>query len=209
MIDVAGTRIKNSSPPTLALLATAATQLGLIMATYHRAQAWLRRPGPWQVVVGFNSVLLTMYLWHMSAVLLVAGALSGAGVLPTPRVDTTLWWLWRIPWLLMLSLVLAVLVAIFSRVEMRHIRRPEARPAWLPVPLCRVLTSSVPRLLLTVGGYVGVVAGLLLNSITTRGHPERLGIPPMALAAYLAGALALRLLISVPVNRGVVQAERR
>jgi peptidoglycan/LPS O-acetylase OafA/YrhL len=201
MIDVAGTRIKNSSPPSLALLATAATQLGLIMVLYHPAQRWLHRRRPWELVVGVNSVLLTMFLWHLSAVLVVAGSLSFAGVLPTPKVGTTLWWLWRIPWLVMLSLVLAVLLAIFARVELRHLHHPEARRAWTPVPLCRVLTSSAPRLLLTVGGYVGVVAGLLLNSIAAREHPERLGIPPVALALYLAGALALRLLISVPVRR--------
>lgn len=201
MIDIGGIRIKNSSPPTLALLATAATQLGLIMVTYHRAQAWLRRRRPWQLVVGVNSVLLTMFLWQMSAVLLVAGALSWAGVLPTPKVDTAHWWLWRLPWLVMLSLVLAVLVAIFARVETHRVHHPEARPAWVPVPLCRLLTSSAPRLLLTVGGYAAVVIGLLLNSITPRGDPERLGIPPLALAVYLAGALALRLLISVPVRQ--------
>jgi fucose 4-O-acetylase-like acetyltransferase len=200
MIDVADTRIKNASPPTVALLATAVAQLGLIMVLYDRAQRWLQRRRPWQLVIGANSVLLTIFLWHMTAVLVVAGALSWAGLLPTPQVNTTFWWLWRIPWLIMLSAALAVLVAIFGRIEIRHVHRPDAKPGWMPIPLHRVLTSPVPRLLLTVAGYLAVAAGLLLNSLTSRTQHERLGIPPGALAAYLAGALVLRLLTSVPAK---------
>jgi fucose 4-O-acetylase-like acetyltransferase len=186
MIDVAGTRIKNASPPSLALLATAATQLGLIMLLHDPAQRWLSRRRPWLVVVATNSVLLTIFLWHMSAVLVVAGSLSWAGILPTPRVASTAWWLWRVPWLLMLSAVLAMLVAIFGRIELRRGRHAEG--------------SSLPRLLLTVGGYLAVVVGLLVNSVTSRFAHERFGVPLGALVAYLAGALVLRLMGVVPAK---------
>jgi fucose 4-O-acetylase-like acetyltransferase len=200
MIDVAGLRIRNASPPSLALLATAGTQLGLIMLVHDPVQRWLRGRRPWTLVVATNSVLLTIFLWHMSAVLVVAGTLAWAGVLPTPEVDTAFWWLWRVPWLLMLSVVLAVLVAIFSRIEMRRGRRPQTRPGWLPDPLCRLLTSPAVRLSLTVAGYAAVIVGLLVNSGTSRTAHERLGIPATALAVYLAGAAALRLLRSVPAG---------
>jgi fucose 4-O-acetylase-like acetyltransferase len=200
MIDIAHTRIKNASPPSLALLATAGTQLGVIMLLCGPAQRWLQRRRPWTLVVGTNSILLTIFLWHMSAVLVVAGTLSLAGALPTPTVDTTYWWLWRIPWLIMLSIVLAVFVAIFGRIELRRGRRPEAKPAWMPALLERVLTAPVPRLLLTVGGFVAVVLGLLVNSVTSRFEHEWFGIPLDALVAYLAGALVLRLLRSVPAK---------
>jgi hypothetical protein len=198
MIDVAGTRIKNASPPSLALLATAGTQLGLIMLLHDAAQRWLQRRRPWLVVVATNSILLTIFLWHMSAVLVVAGGLSSAGLLPTPRVDSTSWWLWRLPWLLMLSAVLAVLVAIFARIELRGRRRPDGWPAWTPGLLHRVLISPGPRLLLTVGGFVAVVVGLLVNSVTSRFTQERFGVPLDALVTYLAGALVLRLVRLVP-----------
>lgn len=194
MIDVAGTRIKNASPPSLALLATAGTQLGLIMLLHDAAQRWLRRRRPWQVVVATNSVLLTIFLWHMSAVLVVAGSLSRAGLLPTPRVNSTAWWLWRLPWLAMLSAVLAVLVAIFGRIELRRGRGERGRGERGPA----AGGSRVPRLLLTVGGYVAVVVGLLVNSVTSRFAHELFGIPLDALVAYLAGALVLRLMRVVP-----------
>ncbi len=198
MIQVAGDRIKNASPPTLALLAAAAAQLGLIMLLHDPAQRWLRRRRPWLLVVAADTIVLTVFLWHMSAVLVVAGTLSWAGLLPTPPVNSTSWWLWRLPWLIMLGTVLTVLVAIFARVETRRIHRPENRPTWIPAPVQRVLASPVPRMLLTVAGFVAVVLGLLGNSLTSRTQHETLGIPPAALAAFLAGALILRLLRSVP-----------
>jgi fucose 4-O-acetylase-like acetyltransferase len=208
MIDVAGTGIKNASPPTLALLATAATQLGLIMLLHDPAQRWLRGRRPWLLVVATNSVLLTIFLWHMGAAVLVAGSLSWAGLLPTPRVDTAFWWLWRIPWLIMLSLALAALVAIFGPIETRRVRRPRSRPGWVPGPLLHALNTPVPRLVLTAGGFAAVVAGLLVNSATARTQPAPLGIPSAALAAYLAGAAVLRLLRSVPVESAVDSHER-
>jgi hypothetical protein len=200
MIDIGG-MVKNTSPPTLALLATAGAQLGLILTLYEPAQRWLHRRRPWEVVVATNSVLLTIFLWHMSALLVVAGTLSWAGALPTPRVDTTLWWLWRIPWLIMLSIVLVVLVAIFGRIELRHPHRPETRPDWMAVPLCQLLAWRVPRLMLTAGGYAAVIVGLAINSATSRFRHEPVGIPVVALALYLAGALVLRLLFANPAKR--------
>jgi hypothetical protein len=74
----------------------------------------------------------------------------------------------------------------------------------MAAPLHRVLTSPVPRLLLTIAGFVAVILGLLANSLTSWVEHERLGIPPAALAAFLAGALTLWLLRSVrtiPVTR--------
>jgi hypothetical protein len=200
MIQVAGGRIKNASPPTLALLATAAAQLGLILLLHDSARRWLHQRRPWLLVVATNTVVLTIFLWHMTAVLVVAGTLSWAGLLPTPPVSSAFWWLWRIPWLIMLSIALTVLVAIFGRIETRHLHRPDSRPTWIPAPLHRVLTSPVPRLLLTIAGFVGVILGLLGNSLTSRTEHETLGIPAGPLAAFLAGAMTLRLLRSVPDN---------
>ncbi len=198
MIDIAGERVRNASPPTLALLATATAQLGLIMLLREPAGRWLRRPRPWRTVVAANTVVLTIFLWHMSAVLLLVGALWWAHLLPTPPVGSAAWWLWRIPWLALLTIALTPLVVIFGPIEARRTHRPDTVPAWLPGRLNRVLTGAVPRLLLTVGGFVAVVVGLLDNNLTARVHREPLGVPTAALVAFLAGALALRLLRSVP-----------
>ena len=191
MIDVTGERIKNASPPSLAMLATATAQIGVILLVRPPAERWLWRRGPWRVVVAGNAVVLTIFLWHMSAVLILVGALWWAHLLPTPPVGTVDWWLWRIPWLLLLSAVLAVLVAVFGAVE---VRRPRALRRQQP-PRHRVPARL--RAPLAVAGFAATVAGLLINNITSATHTEPLGVPDSALATFLSGALLLRLLRSL------------
>jgi fucose 4-O-acetylase-like acetyltransferase len=198
MIDVAHERIKNASPPTLALLAAATVQLGLIMLLHDPAQRWLRRRRPWLLVVAANAVVLTIFLWHMSAVLVLVGVLSWTHLLPTPRVGSAGWWLWRVPWLLMLTVVLTALVAIFAPVETRAPRRPQVPAGLVPGWLRRGLAHRVPRLVLTAAGLCATVVGLLVNNITSPTRPEPLGVPAAALAPFLAGALVLHLLRALP-----------
>ncbi len=203
MIDVAGEPIRNASPPTVALLAAATMQLGLVAVLRGPGERWLHRPRPWLAVVAANAVVLTIFLWHMSAVLVLVGVLSSLDLLPTPAVGTAAWWLWRLPWLVMLILVLAVLVAIFGPIERRGARRPATRPRWLPAGVARALTHPVPRTGLTVVGYTAAVAGLLGNSVSANVGHELFGMPTAALVTFLAGAAALRLLRAVPAGNPV------
>ena len=195
MIDVGGRQPRNASPPTLALLAVATFQLGLLMAVRDPAERWLHRRRPWLTVVALNSVVLTIFLWHMSAVVLLVGVLDALGVLPMPVVATTAWWLWRLPWLLLLTVVLLGLVTVFGPVEARS-RRARRRP--LPAWLSRPLAGPVPRVLVTVAAYAAVIAGLVSNTVAPRTGTYLVGLPAAGLAAYLVGASALRLLRSQP-----------
>ncbi|RAO61253.1 acyltransferase family protein [Micromonospora saelicesensis] len=187
MLKVPDERLDNAAPPSLALLAVAAGQLGLILLLRGPAERLLRRTGPWQLVIGVNLVVLTVFLWHLTAAILLIGLLDAVGTLPTPAVDTAAWWAWRAPWLLLLSAVLAVLVAIFGPVEARSGRHRTGR---------RTPRGTPARSALAVAGYAAVLAALLVNSITPRQAPEPLGTPVPALVAYLAGAGVLRLLRS-------------
>ncbi|WP_064445367.1 acyltransferase [Micromonospora sp. NBRC 110037] len=188
MLHVPGERLDNAAPPSLALMAAAAAQLGLILLLRRPAGRWLRRSGPWQAVLAVNAVVLTLFLWHLTAAVLLVGLLDALGVLPAPPVGSAAWWAWRVPWLLALAAVLAVLVAVFGPVEART-RRPAATgPAGVGR---RRLRAG-----LALAGYAGVLVGLLLNSLTPEEGPEPLGLPAPALVAYLAGAGLLRLLRS-------------
>jgi hypothetical protein len=207
MIDAAGQRPHNASPPTLALLAATGTQLGLVLMLREPAERWLRRSRPWQVVVAVNAVVLTVFLWHMSAVLLLVGVLNVLHLLPTPVAATRAWWLWRIPWLLMLIAVLAALVAAIGRTETRGWHRPR-QPGWLPSRFVRALAAPASRVPLTVAAFTAVVVGLISNTLTPRTGHYTFGIPIGGLVAYLVGASALRLLRSVPHhNAGVAHAQ--
>ncbi|NES26924.1 acyltransferase family protein [Micromonospora terminaliae] len=194
MLNVPGERLDNAAPPSLALLAVAAAQLGLILLLREPAGRWLRRSGPWQATIAVNAVVLTVFLWHLTAAVLLVGLLDALGALPTPPVGSAAWWGWRVPWLLALAVVLAALVAVFGPIEART-RRPSATgPAGEGARRLRTA--------LAVLGYAGLVAGLLLNSLTRKAAPEPLGLPAPALVAYLAGAGVLRLLRSGWGSRG-------
>ncbi|MEU4782032.1 acyltransferase, partial [Micromonospora sp. NPDC023633] len=119
MLNVPGERLDNAAPPSLALLTLTAAQFGLILLLRGPAERWLRRSRPWQAVIAVNAVVLTVFLWHLTAAILLVGALDAAGKLPTPPVGSAAWLAWRVPWVLMLAVVLAALVAVFGPVEAR------------------------------------------------------------------------------------------
>lgn len=193
MLHVPGERLDNTSPPSLALLAVASGQLGLILLLRGPAERLLRRTGPWQLVIGVNLVVLTIFLWHLTAAILLIGLLDATGTLPTPAVGSGAWWAWRVPWLLLLAAVLAVLVAIFGPVEARSARHRTGH---------RTGRGTTAGAALTAAGYIAVVVALLINSVTPERAPEPLGTPVPALLAYLAGAGVLRLLRSGWGTRG-------
>jgi hypothetical protein len=70
--------VHNANPPTLALMALAATQVGVVLAVRPAANRWLRHTGPWTAVVATNAVILTVFLWHMTA-----AAIAAAVMFPT------------------------------------------------------------------------------------------------------------------------------
>ncbi|WP_434740819.1 acyltransferase family protein [Micromonospora sp. SH-82] len=184
MLNVPGQPLHNASPPSLALLTLFTAQLGLILLVRSPVERWLHRRRPWQAVVAVNSVVLTLFLWHLTAAILLVGALDAVGRLPTPAAGSAAWFAWRVPWLLMLAAVLTALVAVFGRVEARTLRRERTTPQ----------PTSPVRGVLVVAGYAAVVVALVVNSQTPKYAPEPYGLPVVALVAYLAGAGLLRLL---------------
>ncbi|MGI5489671.1 acyltransferase family protein [Microtetraspora malaysiensis] len=200
MINVPGERLHNMSPPSLALLALATVQLGVALLLRDRAERWLRHTRRWMAVVAVNSVIMTTFLWHISAAILLAAALDVAGVLPTPEAGSAAWLAWRIPLLVMFSVVLALLVALFGPIEVRGARRPRRLSLSLRTPanLARLASCQVVRLWLALAGFAGVAFALLSNSLWPNTAPTVSGMPAVALITYLVCAAVLRLLRSTP-----------
>lgn len=194
MINVPGERLHNMSPPSLALIAVFIAQVGLARLVQPRAERWLRRRRPWTAVIAVNAVALTVLLWHMTAALLIALVLHLAGVLPTEAAGTAVWWAWRLPWLIVLTAALAVLLAIFAPVEFAAGRPLRRRPRWMPEPVAAVLARPAPRLILASAGMGAVALGLLNNQLYPATEPALFGIPTAGLLCYLAGAVLLRVL---------------
>ena len=128
MVGVDIEPISNMSPPSFAILALAAWQIGAAMLLRRRVSAWLARSRPWARVVAVNSMIMTLFLWHLSAMLVAYLALHPLGF---GREATTSgrWWAERPLWLAASAAVLLPLLWVFSRWERRGIRLQPASPA--------------------------------------------------------------------------------
>jgi surface polysaccharide O-acyltransferase-like enzyme len=107
MIGVPGQSIENTSPPTVALLALAFVQAGLLIAAAPAVTAWLRRARWRPLLATANRNAMALYLWHMVPVVVVALACYPTGLAPQPGLGSGPWWLWRLAWVAVLSLVTA------------------------------------------------------------------------------------------------------
>ena len=172
MISVPGEEVSNSRPPTLALLALGAFHGGLALSLEAPARRWLARTRPWAATVLVNGTIMTLYLWHVSALVLAVGVaygLGGIGLGLAP--NSASWWATRPLWLVALLALLAVFVAIFGRFEQR------ARGAGAPPPAGQ-----------SVAGALAVCFGLSVLALGGLGGPGPLGIRGGIVLATLAGA---------------------
>lgn len=106
----------NTNPPTTAIVVLTVWQLGLVMLLQQGISRWLARRRVWAGVIGLNGVIMTMFLWHQTAMIGVVAAIYPLGF-PQPKAGSTQWWMLRPVWVLSLLLVLAMLVLAFGRFE--------------------------------------------------------------------------------------------
>jgi fucose 4-O-acetylase-like acetyltransferase len=170
----AGERIGNTTPPSIALLAFAAAQTGLVLAAEPVASRWLARPRRWRLVARLNGPVMTVYLWHMVPVVIVGVALYPTAVMPQPAIGSAQWWLTRPAWLGACALILVLLVVVVMRAE-----RPMLR---LPTGLGTPGRWSGPLLL---AGIAATMTGLARLAIA--GFDPGGALPALALAAFGCG----------------------
>lgn len=58
--------------------------VGLTMLARPAASRWLARPRPWTVVIAGNQVCMTVYLWHLTAMMVSALVLVRLGLHASP-----------------------------------------------------------------------------------------------------------------------------
>jgi hypothetical protein len=190
MVGLPGAPISNMNPPNLCLMALTVWQVSLVMLAREPVTRWLQRERPWAVVVGINAVIMTMLLWHLTALLLAVVVLYPLGF-PQPVVGSWGWWLLRPVWIAILAAITYALVAAFGRFERAPaLARPSARPS------ARVAASTLAALgigLVIVGTLGFSVAGPV-DFLWPNGR--RLIVLPISplisLVSLLAGVALLR-----------------
>jgi hypothetical protein len=81
-----------------------------------RVSRWLAREGPWRFTVLVNSVIMTLFLWHMTAYLVAILLLWPLGLGHSDATQLR-WWLERPIWILVPGAVLLAIIAVFGRFE--------------------------------------------------------------------------------------------
>lgn len=152
MISVPGEAFSNSRPPTLALLTLGIFHTGVLLALEAPARRWLQRAVPWTLTVLVNSRIMTMYLWHLTVmVLLLALAMQFGGIGLHTLPGSSDWWPVRLLWLGILFSVLLVFIALLGRFEHPAKRQAVTRlPAWRVV--IGAISLSLGLALLATGG---------------------------------------------------------
>ncbi len=181
MIGVPGEPLSNSMPPTLALLALGIAQTGLALALQPAARRMLDNMRLWTGVVLVNGMIMTVYLWHLTAfvaVMVAAWLLGGAGLHVMPGSGA--WWLARPVWFVLYIVALLPLIAIFARFE-----RPGSiagLPDAPPIPYWRL-----------VAGLLLISAGLAASAVFSIASPEGVtGVRLWIVAMPFLGAALVR-----------------
>lgn len=143
MVSVPGEEFSNTRPPTTAMLALGSIQISVLLLLESPIKAWLRRETPWAVVILAAMNIMTIYLWHLTVVIVVAGlSLALDGVLLRVEPGTAAWWTFRPLWIGVLIAGLLPFLVIFGRFESGARMRVENDPGTTQAVLGAVMSCA-------------------------------------------------------------------
>ncbi len=172
LISVPGEEISNTRPPTTAMLAIGCVQIGLLLAVEKPVHRWLAKVKVWAAVIFVNQIIMTVYLWHITAVITLLGLSWAAGGIGLSRLPGTAeWWAYRPLWIALLVVVLVGFVATFLRFEAASKKSKQAQPGY-GWAFTGALTAS---------------AGLVMFSLNGIGATHALGFNLYAVVLVLVG----------------------
>jgi peptidoglycan/LPS O-acetylase OafA/YrhL len=167
--------IANLNPPTVLLLLLGLAQVYLFTLLQPAIRAAMRMRPVLLTIGALGTFGMVVYLWHTVAMAVVVGVQLALG-LPFPPVLTPAWWITRIPWVLAIVVVIALLCLIVPRLErVWPAERRRSMPLAGAVACAAVLVVSVGWVL--TQGYLswgtGVAMALLAVAIAwlTAGGP--------------------------------------
>jgi hypothetical protein len=172
--DLIGAR--NTGPPSIALLAFGAAQTGLVVLAEPAVTRVLDQRNRGRRVQRVNASAITVYLWHMIPVVVIAVVVYPRVPLPQPVIGSVSWWALRPVWVVGLAALLVPMTLAVDRFQAPLL------PARLPP------TPSAPArsLLVTLG--ISTVGWALARLAIAGAAPQgRLAVP--VVVTYAAGVL--------------------
>lgn len=157
----------NLNPPTLALVLLGVAQGALFELARTRLRRLAERRALVVVVGAINERAMTIYAWHMLALIALAGVTLASGVaLPAPLSGA--WWLSRPLWLLLSGVAVGVIVAFAGRIEQRRQPRPSAVIGSRAFIVAAVGAGGILIVLVAGSSLAGWVVGAALVAAAPR-----------------------------------------
>ncbi|WP_316248413.1 acyltransferase [Streptomyces sp. sk2.1] len=176
MIGMPGAPVSNMSPPTALMLSLAVGQLGLWLTLKPVITRLAGRPSAAAVLRWCGTRFMTLYLWHMPALVMTAGiAIVGLGF-STPTPGSPMWFAVAPLWIGVSGIFLMCFTGVFGRFEFR--RRSGTASEMGPG---RIALAAV----LSAGGLLGLAA----QGFVFPGNPLA---PVLWVALVLTGLLVVR-----------------
>ncbi|MER6498975.1 acyltransferase [Streptomyces sp. NPDC001455] len=176
MIGMPGAPVSNMSPPTAVMLSLTIGQLGLWLTLKPVMTRLAERPFAVAVLRWCGARFMTLYLWHMPALVVTAGiSVVGLGF-ASPTPGSPMWFAVAPVWVGVAGIFLGCFTGLFGRFEIR--RRSDRTPR---TSLHRVVLSAV----LSSCGLLGLAA----QGFMSPGNP--LG-PVLWVLMVLSGLLLVR-----------------
>lgn len=162
----------NLNPPTLPLVILGVGQLALLTLVHPLLTAIMRTRAARAVVFVIGSRLMTVYLWHLPLIIIVAGCQLALGI-PFAEPMSAAWWWSRPVVLLVVVVLLAGVGVLFGRFEHpRRLvldpgRRPPAAAVWIALasafamPFAEI-SHQLTALMAVLGAAGSLIALVLL-----------------------------------------------
>lgn len=168
-----GDGVSNTLPPKVPLLALGIFQFGLLLSIEMPMRRLLQRINLWTATVLVNSMIMTIYLWHVTVLFIVVGlAYLAGGIGLTLEPGTAGWWLLQPVWMLVLYVFLLPVALVFAPVERRSL------------PAGRTTQTAEQQ----ISGAVLLCLGIALLALYGYGGGPWRGFDLMAFVLILAGA---------------------
>ena len=149
-------------PPSTALILFGLAYSFTAAALAPAVTRWLERSArAWRATIAANSVAMSVYLWHMTAAVLVAAAAYLAGLTPGAEPATTAWWWAKLPFLAANLAVLVPLVRIFAPIEKRALLGGRSEWRWG----MRSMLALAALLSLSIKAWSSPQAGVLIAGL--------------------------------------------
>jgi len=181
MVGSPDPNLSNTLPPKITLLALGLFQFGLLLAFESPMRRALDNLRLWTATVLINSMIMTLYLWHITVMIAIGSVMYvsggfGFGIEP----GTSEWWMTRPIWVGVLMMFLVPVALLLSPLERR------SRPADAPIPgTASQVTGAVmicvgiallamwgfgggPRPWLDAGAFGLVLVGSVISGVLSR-----------------------------------------